>query len=100
MPAYLRKAIAARQDKSVEIVAAARALTQLATRLQPAKRNSSNAFCGRTTASRKHRGVQPGTDIVCNARANKISVLIEKAAERRPSAPKPRWTDKPRIHLR
>jgi len=31
-------------------------------------------------SEKKHRGLRSGTDIACAARANKISVLIEKAA--------------------
>jgi hypothetical protein len=55
-------------------------LTPRAVRLQSAKRSSSNAFCGRTIAAKKHRGLRSGTDIACEAPTNKISVLIEKAA--------------------
>jgi hypothetical protein len=46
-------------------------LTQCAARLQPAERNGSNAFCGRTIP-KKHRGLRSGTDIALTRAPAKI----------------------------
>jgi hypothetical protein len=45
-----------------------------------AKRSGSNASCGRTIAKKNIAACGSGTDIACDARADKICVIIEKAA--------------------
>jgi hypothetical protein len=46
-------------------------LIQCAARLQPAERDGSNAFCGRTIA-KKHRDLRSGTDIALTRAPTKI----------------------------
>jgi hypothetical protein len=79
MWAYLLEVIAARQDKCVEIVAAARvslsvrpSSSQLKKRFQRVMRQNDS--------DKKQCGLRSGSDIAFDVRADKISVLIEKAA--------------------